>query len=100
MVVAFPKTATGSNDPMRTKHKNRRVSSCNVNKQNNMNTINTRYTTGLVSKQGGQWQVLEWMQEAGQWNEALEAFEPGWVQVGPYYDTEAEAEAAIAELTK
>lgn len=39
MVVASRLQATGSNDPMRTKHKTRRVSSCNIKKENNMNTI-------------------------------------------------------------
>jgi hypothetical protein len=49
------------------------------------------YTTNLVSLQGSAWQVLKW-----DWNETGDRKE--WTQVGPYYDTEAEAEQAIAAL--
>lgn len=42
------------------------------------------FTTEKVSKQGGTWQVLEW--------DGTE-----WVSVGPYWDTEAEAEAYISK---
>jgi hypothetical protein len=45
----------------------------------------SKYTINSVSKAGGQWQVLEWT-------------DGEWAQVGPYYDTEAEAEAAIKSL--
>lgn len=41
------------------------------------------YTTNLVSKQGGQWQVLQWDSDFQEWN-----------QVGPYWDTEDEAKEA------
>jgi len=51
------------------------------------------YTTNLVSKQGGQWQVLRWDWEPlGQYKE--------WTQVGPYWDTQAEAEDAIERLSQ
>jgi hypothetical protein len=42
----------------------------------------SNYTTNLVSKAGGSWQVLKW--ENGE-----------WTQVGPYFDTEREAEVFI-----
>ena len=53
-----------------------------------------------MSKQGGHWQVLEWQVGEGPWDEAVQEFCGAWVQVGPYWDTEAEAEAAIAALDK
>ncbi len=40
-------------------------------------------TINAVSKHGGGWQVLKW--DGGE-----------WVQIGPYYESEAEAEAARA----
>ncbi len=52
------------------------------------------WTIGHVSKQGGQWQVLQWIVDP----------EPGfqaqgcWEQVGPYHDTEQEAEQAMMDL--
>jgi hypothetical protein len=52
--------------------------------------MNTQYTTNLVSKAGGQWQVLRWE------SDDLDGFEGEWTQIGPYYDTEAEADEAIA----
>lgn len=45
------------------------------------------YTIELVSKQGGQWAILRWDVAEGQWD-----------QVGPYYDTEAEANQALQAL--
>ena len=41
-------------------------------------------TTNKVSKHGGQWQVLDWDGEE-------------WHQVGPYFDTESEADQFIRD---
>ncbi len=43
-------------------------------------------TVELVQKHGGQWAVIEWDYSTGEWS-----------QVGPYYDTEAEALEAKGE---
>ena len=51
----------------------------------------SEYTINKVSRPGGQWQVLKW-----DWDLGEEYKE--WTQVGPYWDTEAEAENAIAAL--
>lgn len=63
-------------------------------------SASSRYTTSKANKSGGQWEVLEWQMGEGPWDEAVQEFCGAWVQVGPYWDTEAEAEAAIAALDK
>jgi hypothetical protein len=54
----------------------------------------SRYTTSLASKQGAQWRVLKW----GYHDELSES--PEWRQVGPFFDTELEAEMFITSLEK
>jgi hypothetical protein len=38
------------------------------------------------------------MEGKGSWDDATKEFAYGWDQVGPYYDTEAEAESAITAM--